>query len=127
MKKNTKILFVIALNLIIIFIFFQYRYKISIEKSNRDWYEKQYVEKAIKGTLKSISEFNGNPHKVILGIQNNKEEFEITYGVTCVDKMFRDFVQVGDSVFKIKGEKTLLFCKINSNCKEFELNFCDKW
>lgn len=97
-----------------------------MDEVNQYWYEKEYVGKEIKGVLKSITEFNDNPFKIVLGIQNNQQEFEITYGVTCVDREFRDFVQVGDSVFKTQGEKLLRFCKSNSVCREFELNFCNK-
>jgi hypothetical protein len=126
MKRLVIILLVVVFGLLVIYLGFWYRYKKSMDEVNRDWYEKEYVGKEIKGVLKSITEFNDNPFKIVLGIQNNQDEFEITYGVTCVDKEFRDFVQVGDSVFKTQGEKPLRFCKSNSNCREFELNFCNK-
>ena len=98
-----------------------------MDKVSRDWYEKEYVGKEIKGVLKSITEFNGDPFKVVLGIQNKQDEFEVTYGATCVNKEFKEFVQIGDSVFKTQGKKIIQFCKPNDNCREFELNFCHKF
>jgi len=98
-----------------------------MDKVSRNWYEKEYLEKEIKGVLKSITEFNDDPFKVVLGIQNKQDESELIYGATCVDKEFREFVQIGDSVFKTQGEKTIHFCKLNDSCREFELNFCNKF
>ena len=126
MKRLVIIMLVGVLGLLIIYLGFWYKYKKSMDEVNRDWYQKEYVGKEINGVLKSINEFEDNPFKIVLGIQNNQEEFEITYGVTCVDKEFRDFVQVGDSVFKVKGEKPIRFCKSYNVCREFELNFCNK-
>ena len=123
MKRLMLIVIVVALGF---YLNFWYRYKKSMNEVNSDWYEKEYVEKEIEGVLKSITEFNDNPFKIVLGIQHKQDEFEITYGVTCVNREFRDFVQLGDSVFKIRGEKSLRFCNSKSTCKEFELNFCDK-
>ncbi len=124
--KRLAIILLAVVGLLVIYLSFWYRYKKSMDEVNREWYEKEYVGKRINGVLKSITEVNDNPFKIVLGIQNNQEEFEITYGATCVDKKFRDFVQVGDSVFKIQGENTIRFCKSKSNCREFELNFCGK-
>lgn len=127
MKRPILISLIVALIILIIYLGYWYRYKESMDKVNRNWYEKEYVGKEIKGVLKSITEFNDDPFKIVLGIQNKQDEFKVTYGATCVDKGFRDFVQVGDSVFKTQGKKTIQFCKTNGDCREFELNFCNKF
>jgi len=127
MKRLTTLLLVGALGILGFYLSFWYRYKKSMDEVNRDWYEKEYVGKEIKGILKSITEFNDNPFEIVLSVKNEGEEFNISYGITCVDKEFRDFVQEGDSVFKMQGEKPLRFCKPNSNCRDFELNFCNKF
>ncbi len=98
-----------------------------MDEVNEVWYKKEYVGKKINGVLKSINQFDNNPFKVVLVITNKGDEFDISYGVTCVNKEFIDFVQVGDSVFKMRGEKAIQFCKSNSNCRDFELNFCNKF
>lgn len=127
MKKKVLIIFSIAVCLIGFYAYYWYRYKSSMDEVNRTWYEKEYVGKEIKGVLKSINEFNGNPFEVVLTVKNQGDEFDISYGVTCVDREFVDFVEIGDSVIKSLGEKVMRFCKTENNCKDYELNFCNKF
>jgi len=122
-----KIVLIVALCLIGRYVLFWYEYTNSIYEGGLAWYKKEYVGKKISGVLKTIDQFNNNPSKVVLSITNKGEEFDISYGVTCVEKEFVDFVQEGDSVFKTSGEKLMRFCKTNGNCRNFELNFCDKF
>jgi hypothetical protein len=127
MKRITIIICLVAIGLLGIYLNYWYRYKKSMDEVSRNWYEKEYFGKEIKGVLKSITEFNDNPFEIVLLIKNEGEEFDVRYGVTCVDKEFRNFVQVGDNVFKMPGEKIIRFCKTKNSCKEYELNFCNKF
>jgi hypothetical protein len=123
--KNLIILFGVILGVIIVFFYPWFRYRESINEVNAMWYEEEYLGKEIIGVLKSMNDFDNDPFKVVLSIKNQRDEFDVTYGVTCIDKNFRSFVSPGDSVFKSSGSKTIRFCKSQpKECKNFELNFC---
>jgi hypothetical protein len=127
MRKGVLILLALILLLGLGCAYFLYRYNLAIDESAGRWYEKEYLGKRIEGVLASITEFEGNPYKVVIGIRNKGDEFELSYGNTCLDEEFYSFVGVGDSVFKAKNEKALRFCKQNGQCKAFELNFCGRF
>ena len=122
-----KIVLIVALCLIGRYVLFWYEYAKSIDEDKLAWYKEKYVGKKISGVLKRINQYNNNPPKVVLSITNKGEKLDIRYGAICVEKEFVDFVQEGDSVFKTSGEKLMRFCKTNGNCRNFELNFCDKF
>jgi hypothetical protein len=67
--------------------------------------------KEFKGKIKYIQMFDENPYKIIISIDDGSE-FEISYGVTCVDDDFNNFVTIGDSVMKQKGTKLGLLRRI---------------
>ena len=55
-------------------------------------------------------------NKIIISIDDGSE-FEISYGVTCVDDDFNNFVTIGDSVMKEKGTKVIKFIKADRRNK----------
>lgn len=101
-------------------------YVSALDNQSDKWYKKEYIEKEFEGKIKYIQMFNENPYKIIVSI-NDGSEFEISYGVTCVDDEFNNFVKIGDSVIKEKGTKFIKFIKLDKRNKVFELNFCDKF
>ena len=102
-------------------------YNQSIQESNEEWYKTEYVEKTLNGKVISIDEYRGNPKKVTISIKNRGDDFEVTYGVTCVSEEFKDFVKPGMSVQKDKGELVIQFCNEFKECESFELNFCGEF
>jgi len=103
-----------------------WRYKKALEEQAREWYDKEYIGKQFIGKIRSINQHESNPFKVVISIDDTSE-FHISYGVTCVDQMFNEFVAEGDSVFKTAGSKYIKFCKPDKRCQEIELNFCNKF
>ncbi len=97
-----------------------------LDEQSDKWYKEEYVEKEFKGKVKYMQMFDDNPYKIIISIDDGSE-FDINYGVTCVDKEFIDFVEIGDSVFKRSEEKAIKFTKDDKKSKIFELNFCGKF
>ena len=91
-----------------------------------EFYRNEYVNKSFSGKIYNIVEYDYNPNKIVLSIDDGTE-FHLTFGVTCVDNEFNEFVKKGDSVHKISGSKYIKFCKPYGQCKDIELNFCDKF
>ncbi len=102
------------------------QYKKALDEQAREWYEKEYIGKQFIGKIKAINPQEDNPYKVVIRI-DDESEFDINYGVTCVDYSFNEFVAEGDSVFKKSGSKYIKFCNPDNHCREIELNFCDKF
>jgi hypothetical protein len=127
MRKGLFILITIALLLGGGYAVFMYVYVDGLHKKEREWHQEEYVDKSIQGVLERIVEYEGDAYKITLAVKNRNEEFDLSIGSTCVDANFREFVAVGDSVFKEKGENELRFCKSSGGCKEFELNFCGRY
>ena len=122
-RKSNMLL--ISLLLIILFIvsckFWQY--KKALNKQRKQYYDTSYIGKQFSGRIIPIDQFEHNSYTAVLGIDDSTE-FDINYGVTCVDQKFNDFVAVGDSVFETVGSKYIKFCKSDKRCREIELNFC---
>jgi archaellum component FlaF (FlaF/FlaG flagellin family) len=126
-KKQTTFLIFAAVILVGIFYLLPwFQYSKAIDKRTDDWYTNSYIKKSFSGRIKSISNYDSNPNKIVLLIDDGKE-FDITYGVTCVDKDFIEFVKQGDSVYKVAGSKYITFAKSHGQRKDIELNFCDKF
>ena len=118
--KKKDIIFLTATMLIFLMLYgaFWLKFNITLAKSQNDWYEKEYVDKEINGVLKSITEFDSNPFMIVLSIKNLGDKFDLTYGTICVDKEFRDFVAIGDSIKKKEGNESVKFCKSKGEFKE---------
>ena len=127
MKWSKLILAIIGGAFLLYYLNFGCRYIKELRRAKKHWYENKYIKRDIKGVLTSIKQFEDNPYQVVLSIKNYGEEFEINYGVTCTNDEFNNFVAVGDSVFKVAGERVINFCKPQKQCKNFELNFCGKF
>lgn len=126
MKRRNIIVVSIFLIILLISSCKWFQYKKALEEQANEWYEEEYVGKQFIGKIKAINPHEDNPYKVVISIDDTSE-FDINYGVTCVDYAFNEFVAVGDSVFKNCGSKFIKFCKPDNHCKEIELNFCDKF
>lgn len=114
-----------AVVLLLLYAAFWIIYMTKLSSANEEWYQERYVDQEIKGKLNSIHEYSNNPYKVALEITNTVNQTDLTYGVICMDKEFRDYIAVGDSIHKQRGKRFVLFCKSNDDCKEFELVFCE--
>ena len=126
-KKQTLFLVLTALLLFAIFYLWpMYRYSKALDKQADEWYQDEYVNKSFFGRVYSINEYNYDPHRIVLTIDDTTE-FHLSYGVTCVDNDFTSFVSEGDSAYKKAGSKFITFVKSQGQRKEFELNFCDKF
>jgi hypothetical protein len=126
-KKQTIFLILAALALLVIFYLWPwFQYSQELDKQADEWYQNEYINKSFSGHVYRITEYNYNPNKIVLSIDDGTE-FHLSYGVTCVDKEFNKFVEEGDSVHKISGSKFITFCKPQGECKDIELNFCDEF
>lgn len=126
MKRILIILLGLVIVFALIYLLKWYMYISALDDQSDKWYKEEYVEKEFKGKIKYIQMFDENPYKIIISIDYGSE-FEISYGVTCVDDDFNNFVTIGDSVMKEKGTKVIKFIKADRRNKVFELNFCDKF
>lgn len=126
MKRISIILLGLVIVFALIYLSKWYMYISALDGQSNKWYKEEYVEKEFKGKIKYIQMFDENPYKIIISIDDGSE-FEISYGVTCVDDEFNNFVTIGDSVMKEKGTKVIKFIKTDRRNKVFELNFCDKF
>jgi hypothetical protein len=116
----------IALSLVVVpIIVFIFIYNITLNKAKNEWYQQEYVDKNINGTVQSITEFEGNPFVIVLSLKDVDEIFNLSYGTICVDKEFRDFVAPGDSASKKAGEEVMVFYKSSNAVKTWKLHFCD--
>jgi hypothetical protein len=120
MKKT----FLVTIVLILTYVGFWMIYSYKLTLANEQWYQERYVNQEIGGKLKSITEYSNDRNKVILVIKNTIDQRELTYGTICIDKPFRDYIAIGDSVYKKQGYTHVFFCKSVSDCKQFELDFC---
>jgi hypothetical protein len=125
-KKDKKILFSIAFILLLMGSCTLCQYKKALKKQARDSYDNEYINKSFRGKIRRIIEQDNDPFKVVISIDDTSE-FHISYGVTCVDQLFNDFVAEGDSVFKTSGSKYIKFCKPDKRCRDIELNFCGRF
>jgi hypothetical protein len=126
MNRKNIIIFSILFILLLMGSCTWWRYKKALNEQAREWYEKEYIGKKFVGKIKAINLYEEHPFKVVIRI-DDESEFDLNYGVTCVDLMFNEFVAEGDSVFKTAGSKYIRFCKPDKRCREIELNFCGKF
>lgn len=126
-KKDARIFWVIAAVAVALFggIWALYLYRLNT--AIYEHYEKGYIQKGFAGYVSSIASYDDNPYKIVLSIKPEGDDREIVYGVTCVDKVFRDHVAIGDSVFKKPDELNINFCSKQKGCKGFRLNFCGEF
>lgn len=122
-----KLFISIVLLLVGVYACFWYSYHRALKEQGKRWYKEEYIEKSINGKVKSIWRYYEDPFQVVVSIKNENDEYDTSYGLTCVDEDFISFVAVGDSVSKMQGEKTIQFCKKQGLCKDFELNFCGEF
>lgn len=107
------ILFVIGYNL---------RYKYLINQESEKFINEKFIIKKIRGNLSAIVKYKQD--KVVLGIDNH-EEFELTYGVLCIDTAFLKNVHEKDSVYKDVGEEFLNFINKDRKHTRLKVVFCD--
>jgi hypothetical protein len=128
MTKKQTIFFILGAFVLfaIFYLWPWFQYSQAINEQEDEWYQNDYINKSFSGHVYRIDEYNYNPNKIVLTIDDGTE-FHFNYGVTCVDDAFNEFVEKGDSVHKISGSKFITFYKPNGQSKDIELNFCDKF
>jgi hypothetical protein len=94
-----------------------------LKNSENEYYQKEYIEKSFSGLLKQIIIYKKDSKKNILRIHTQLDDF--SYGVICVDKSFKDFVSINDSIYKYKGGDSVYFKNRDGKIKGFKLIFCD--
>ena len=126
--KIQHIFLTIAALCILYYAFQQYLFYRSTEEQSNNWYITEYKLKEINGTLSDLTFSDRDSTKVVISIKNRGEIFELSYGATCVDTSFLNFVEIGDSVFKAKNSKFIKFCSKKLNiCKYYKINFCGEF
>ena len=128
MNKLTKIfgiLFIVAAILFVIGFNLRYKYLINQENTkfiNEEFINEEFINKKIRGHLSAIVKYKQD--KVVLGVDNH-EEFELTYGVLCIDTAFLKNVHEKDSVYKDIGEDFLNFINKDGKRTRLKVVFCD--
>lgn len=119
----------VLLGIVVISIYFiqLFRYDNSLIIISEDWYENEYVHKEINGRIKQIKYFDDHPFKVTITIENEGDNFDLTYGATCINEQFNELVKERDVVYKMNGNRAMKFCKANKECMYFEIEFCAKF
>ena len=103
-----------------------FQYSRALDNQADEFYKTEYIGKSFSGRVSYIHHQNEDPHKVVISFDDSTE-FDITYGVTCVDDNFNAFVKIGDSAFKNANSKLIRFCKTANNCKDIELYSCGEF
>ena len=101
---------------------FYYRFKFLNNRQSEMFINEKFINKKIRGHLSAIVKYKQD--KVVLGIDNH-EEFELTYGVLCIDSSFLKTLQEKDSVYKDIGEEYLNFIKKDGKFFRLKVVFCD--
>lgn len=103
-------------------------YYFALEDPKKEWYKTQYLEKEFTGIINKIGDYSYNPdfQKEYLDITittGDKMEPKIHYGLLSFkeEPLLKTFISEGDSVFKSKDNKDILFKKPDGRTKSFEL------
>ncbi len=109
-------------------LFFWLSYYFALKKEEKEWYKTEYVEKEFKGVIKEIGDYSYNPdfQKEFISLTfftTDTSDIEIHYGMLSFKKepLLKTFISIGDSVFKTKGRKEIIFKKIDGETRTFQL------
>lgn len=107
---------------------FWLRYYFATEEQEKEWYKTHYIQKEFTGIIKEIGDYSYNPdfQKEYLNITittRDTIEHEIHYGMLNFKKepLIKTFISEGDSVFKTRDNKQILFKKPDGRKKIFQL------
>ena len=127
-----KIGIVVATTMVVVLIagglFFWLTYFSALKDQEKEWYKSEYIQKEFKGVIKEIGNYNYNPKfkKEFLNLTISTTDTldpEVHYGMLNFKKepLLKTFISKGDSVFKTKGIKEMIFKKPNGETKTFKL------
>ena len=119
------IVFSVIAIVFVVFISFWISYSIDLKKQEDLWFEEEYKPLRIKGVITNITsgEYPSDFYTIFI---KNYDDKTYSYGL-CIksESEFINFIQIGDSAIKNKGEIKFVFIKKEDRCsKEFELPFC---
>lgn len=100
------------------------QYYFSLKNQREKWYETEYLEKGFSGIIRDIEDYDYNVdfHNEFIGItiaSTDSKDADIHYGMLSFkeEPQLKDFIEVGDSVFKNPNEKQVTFKKANGQTK----------
>jgi len=107
---------------------FWLQYYFALEEQKKEWYETHYIQKEFTGIIKEIGDYSYNSdfqkeYLNITIITRDSIEPEIHYGMLSFEEepLLKTFISIGDSVFKTKNYKEILFKKPDGRTKKFKL------